>query len=393
MKEKITAIQVRLEEEGLDGWLLYDFRGLNPVAQPYSPFKGMLTRRWFLLIPRKGRPIVLAHRIEECSFAADWAELRLYSGWRELEAELKHLLKGCKAVAMEYSAGNAIPYVAFVDAGTLEMIRATGVEVRSSANMIQHFSARWTAEGLASHRQAAAVLLKVQRDMFEYAAGELSAGRDLSDYQLQQRIHGCFSAAGMESEHPSIVGSGPRSAMPHYEPSVEVHYPIRRGELLLLDIFCRKIGGDSITADITWTAYMGKPPVPKEMLELFKIVTAARDRGVEVIQENLAAGRPVSGAMVDDAVRGVIEKAGFGKYFTHRTGHSLGHQVHGNGVNLDNLETRDERLLEPGLGFTIEPGIYLPDRFGVRSEINCYVSEGGLEVTTLPLQTELPAML
>jgi Xaa-Pro dipeptidase len=393
MKEKIAAIQSRLKEEGLDGWLLYDFRELNPFAQEYSPFTGILTRRWFMLIPREGRPVVLAHKIEECSFAADWAELRLYNGWKVMEAELKRMLQGCKAVAMEYSAGNAVPYVAFVDAGTMEMVRATGVEVRSSANMIQHFSARWTPAGLASHREAAALLLRVQREMFEYAAGELAAGRELSEYQLQQRILERFKAGGMESEHAPIVGSGPRSAMPHYEPSAEVHYPINREELLLLDIFCRKLGKDSITADITWTAYMGEPPVPKEMLEVFRTVTAARDRGIEVIQTNLAAGRPVSGAMVDDAVRAVIEKAGYGKYFTHRTGHSLGHRVHGDGVNLDNLETRDERLLEPGLGFTIEPGIYLPDRFGVRSEINCYVTESGLEVTTLPLQSELPAML
>ncbi len=394
MQEKIKAIQARLASEGLDGWLLYDFRGSNPFIAQFALFKGILTRRIYLLIPREGKPVVLGHKIEEGGFAADWAELRTYSGWEAMEEELKRMLAGRSAVAMEYSPGNAVPYVAFVDGGTLEMIRSLGVEVLSSANMVQHFSARWSPAGLASHREAANLLVGLQREMFELAAGELSAGREINEFELQQEILKRFSEAGMEWEHAPIVGSGPRAAMPHYEPSVEEHYPIERGEILLLDIFCRKVGGeDTITSDITWTAFMGEPPVPKEILEVFQVVIAARDRGVEFIQENLSAGRPLSGAQVDDQVRAVIENAGYGRFFTHRTGHSLGHRVHSDGVNIDNLETRDERLLEPGLGFTIEPGIYLEGRFGVRSEINCYITEGGLEVTTLPLQTELPAML
>jgi len=393
MKEKIEAIQARLQADGLGGWLLYDFRGLNPVAQEMSPMEGIVTRRWFLLIPKQGRPVALIHKIEEGGYVADWAEKRCYSGWKTLEEELRALLSGVGSVAMEYSPRNAVPYVAFVDAGTVELVRDAGVEIRSSANLIQHFQARWTPEGYATHKETADFLIGLQREMFAMVAAEISAGREITEYDVQAEIHRRFEQAGMITEHMCIVGTGPNSALPHYEPSAEIHRPIREGDLLLLDIFCRKAGEATISADITWTAWVGSGKVPQKMLDVFSIVTAARDRGVELVSERFAAGRPVSGWEVDDAVREVIVKAGYGDFFTHRTGHSLGIEIHSNGVNIDNFETKDERLLEPGLGFTIEPGIYLEGEFGIRSEIDCYVSEEGLEVTTLPLQTELPALL
>ncbi len=393
MELNVEAVQGYLRKEGLDGWLLYDFQGLNPIAQRVAPFGGIVTRRWFLLVPASGRPVLLAHKIEEGNVAAGRAELRTYSGWRELEGELRKLLGGLSSVAMEYSPGNAIPYVSRVDAGTLELVRSTGVEVASSANLVQHFQARWTPEGLASHREAAAFLVGLVAEMFELAAGAVVRGESLSEYDLQREILRRFAGAGMVYEHPPIVAVGPNAANPHYEPTAETHLPIREGDLLLLDIFCRREGADTVQADITWTAYVGRPPVPPRMLEVFAVVVAARDRGVELIGERLAAGDQVSGWEVDDAVREVIVGAGYGEYFTHRTGHSLGTEVHGNGANIDNLETRDERVLEPGLGFTIEPGVYLPGEFGIRSEIDCYIGEGGLEVTTLPLQRELRPLL
>ena len=389
MEVSIKEVQEFLKSEGLHGWLLYDFQGLNPIAQRLSPAKGIVTRRWFLLVPRQGRPVALAHKIEEVAFQGGWYELRTYSGWKALEAELKRLLAGSGALAMEYSPGNAIPYISRVDAGTLEMVRAAGVEVRSSANLVQHFQCRWSEEQLASHREAAKFLINLVPEMFGLVATKVSQGSKISEYEVQQEILGRYKEAGMVYEHPPIVAAGPTSALPHYEPTAEDHRAINKGDLLLLDIFCRKDGEETISADITWTAYVGKEPVPEKMLEIFRVVTAARDRAVEFVRQKLESGKTVAGWEVDDAVRKVITDAGYGKFFTHRTGHSLGTAVHGNGVNIDNFETKDERILEPGLGFTVEPGIYLEGEFGIRSEIDCYIGQDGIEVTTLPLQTEL----
>lgn len=393
MNLDVAEIQKYLDSEGLDGWLLYDFQGLNPIAEKLSPAEGIVTRRIFMLIPRRGRPVILASKIEESAFQTDWAELRTYTGWKSLESELKALLNGLSLVAMEYSPGNAIPYVSRVDAGTLEMVRGIGVDVCSSANLVQHFQCRWSPEQLASHRVAAKFLTELVQEMFALVAGRISKGEGITEYEVQEEILRRYAEAGMVYDHPPIVAAAGNSALPHYEPTAEHHSAIREGDLLLLDIFCRQEGEATITSDITWTAYVGKGPVPDRMLEVFSVVTSARDRGVELVNERMAAGEPVQGREVDAAVRGVIEAAGYGKFFTHRTGHSLGTAVHGNGGNIDNLETRDERILEPGLGFTVEPGIYLEGEFGIRSEIDCYVSEERLEVTTQPVQTELKPLL
>jgi Xaa-Pro dipeptidase len=393
MSQDIGAIQQYLAGEDLDGWLMYDFRGLNPIAVELAPFEGIVTRRWFLMIPREGRPVLLAHRIEESTITENWPEVRLYSSWRELEEQVGALLNGRKRVAMEYSPENAIPYVSRVDAGTIEMVRKTGVEIVSSANLVQHFQARWDAAGLASHRKAADFLIKLVQEMFTFVGAAVSEGRAINEYEVQEEILRRFDTGGMVWEEEPIVAIGPNSAKPHYAPTSEIHSPITEGQLLLLDIFCRAEGDRTISGDITWTAFVGAGPVPERIQEIFNIVAAARDAGVAYIHAQFAAGKPIYGWQVDDAVRGVIEKAGYGKYFTHRTGHSLHTRIHGNGVNIDNLETKDERILEPGVGFTIEPGIYLPDEFGIRSEINCHISEKGLEVTTLPLQTEVKPLL
>lgn len=392
MKLDIKAVQQFLAKEKLDAWLLYDFRGMNNFAQDLAPFSGILTRRWYLLIPREGRPILLAHWIEESSVTGDWMERRFYSSWKVLEEELRSMLKGISTVAMEYSPLNAVPYVSKVDAGTVEQIRAYGVEVKTSANLIQHFHARWSEAGLVSHRRAATYLVNLVQEMFQFVGNNISSGKSLNERDVQEEILSRFTDDGLLWEHEPIVAVSANAAMPHYSPNEQVHSPIREGDLLLLDIFCRQDGDDTVSADITWTAFVGKE-VPEKMQKIFTVVSSARDAGVELIRNKFAAGEQVAGWQVDDAVRTVITKAGFGEYFTHRTGHSLGKTVHSNGVNIDNFETRDDRMLEHGVGFTIEPGIYLPGEFGIRSEINCYIGKDGIEVTTLPLQTEIRPIL
>lgn len=392
MKLDIGAVQEYLAKEKMDGWLLYDFRGLNNFAQDLAPFSGILTRRWYLLIPRQGKPVLLAHKIEESSVRGDWMERRFYSSWKVLDEELRTLLKNMGTVAMEYSPLNAVPYVSKVDAGTIEKIRSFDVEVVSSANLIQYFYVRWSEAGLASHRRAARFLVDLVPEMFQYVANALNSGKSLTEREVQLEVMSRQKEKGMVWDHEPIVSVSGNAALPHYAPSADVYAPIKKGDLLLLDLFCREDGEDTISADITWTAYLGKE-VPEKMQKIFDIVIAARDAGVELIKNKLSAGEPVAGWQVDDAVRAVIDKAGYGQYFPHRTGHSLGKAAHGDGANMDNFETRDERLLLPGLGFTIEPGIYLPGEFGIRSEINCYIGENGIEVTTLPLQTEFKAIL
>lgn len=392
MSIDIKGVQSYLAKENLDGWLIYDFKGSNPIAVDLSPFSGIVTRRWYLLIPREGKPVLLGHKIEESNIVSDWTENRLYSNWRMLEEELKSLLDGKKKIAMEYSPMNAIPYVSRVDAGTIEMVRSLGVDIVSSANLVQHFQARWSNEGLKTHKVAANFLVTLMQDIFKFVAEGVSNGRDMDEFGVQQEILRLFREYGMVWEHEPIVAIDGNAAKPHYGPTKDVYSPIREGNLLLIDAFCRQQGEHTISGDITWTAFVGSS-VPKKVQDVFNIVAAARDAGVDFAQRGLERGDTVCGYQVDDAVRGVIEKAGYGEFFTHRTGHSLGTEIHSNGVNIDNFETRDERVLEPGVGFTIEPGIYLPDEFGIRSEINCYVADGKLEVTTLPLQTEVKALL
>lgn len=393
MKIDITQIQDYLNKEALDGWLLYDFRGSNDIAMHMAPFHGIVSRRWFLYIPQTGKPILLAHRIEEANIVGDWMEKRLYGGWKELDERLRELLPSNARIAMEYSPENAIPYVSKVDAGTIEKVRSFGVEIVSSANLVQQFQALWSDEDIKSHKVAANYLINLMQDMFTYVAEHISAGKSLNEYQVQQEILRRFGEMGMRWEHEPIVAVNHNAASPHYGPTEDDHTQIKEGDLLLLDIFCGQSNEDSVQADITWTAYVGKDPVPAKMQEVFKIVAAARDAGVALINKEWAAGNNVAGWQVDDAVRNVIEEAGYGEYFTHRTGHSLGRLLHYNGVNIDNFETKDERLLVPGVGFTIEPGIYLPGEFGIRSEIDCYMTESGLVVSTLPLQTELKGIL
>ncbi len=392
--ETLPQFQEFLTRHDLDAWLLYDFHELNPFARQFLPLEeGQFTRRWFYLLPAKGRPKALVHRIEENYFQGLPGELVLYSGWQELEDALAGLLAGHKRVAMEYSPGNALPYVSKVDGGMVELVRRSGVEVVSSGDIIQYFHSRWTERGYASHKATVPDMHRIRERAFEAIAQGIKEGRALTEYDIQQQIVADFAEAGLEFDHPPIVAVDAHAALPHYAPTEQTHAPIREGNLVLIDMWAKQADDPEATyVDITWTGYVGDS-VPGKIAEVFDVVKQARDAAVSFIAERLAAGEPVTGMEVDQACRRVIEQAGYGPYFTHRTGHSIDTEVHGAGVNIDALEMRDDRRLIPGVGFSIEPGIYLPGEFGIRSEIDAYIGESSVEVTTAPSQEEVLALL
>jgi Xaa-Pro aminopeptidase len=388
---RLSDIQSAIRSEGLDGWLLYDFRGLNPIAHRVAdiPADRLLTRRWGCFIPAHGAVRWLFHSIEIGGFRDLAPEAATYISWADWREGLRALMGGASLVAMEVSPGCAIPYVSRVDAGTVDLVRSLGVEVVSSADLVQVADAVWSPAQLASHRRAAASVLAVKDAAFAHVRERLAAGLQVTEVGLQGFILAQFAARGLVTADPPIVAVNAHAADPHYGPRRDADTLIRLGDLLLIDQFAREDAADAIYADITWMAYLGGD-VPSHIRQVFETVRAARDAAVAFARERLRAGQPVCGYEVDDASREVITQAGFGPYFTHRTGHSLGTSVHYNGVNIDNLETQDRRRLIPGVGFTIEPGIYLPDEgIGVRLEINCHVNEHDLEVTTLPLQDEI----
>ena len=392
--ETLPQFQKFLREHRLDGWLLYDFKQLNPFAHLFLPLpEGTFSRRWFYFLPAKGQPQMMVHRIERHNFVHLPGELRPYSGWRELEAGLQDLLQGSEKIAMEYSPGGALPYVSMIDAGTLEMVRSKGVQVVSSADIIQYFHSRWSPAGYRAHMATVPVVHQIREKAFRTIAEAARDGRAITEYDIQQQIVADFTAAGLEFDHPPIVAVNANAAQPHYEPTALDSAPIKEGDLVLIDMWCKQADNPEATyVDITWTAFVGEK-VPEKIARVFDIVRQARDAAVAFIARRLAAGKSVRGGEVDDACRQVIEQAGYGEYFTHRTGHSIDTEVHGAGVNIDHLEVRDDRSLIPGVGFSIEPGIYLPGEFGIRSEIDCYMGESGVEVTTAPSQEEVLPLL
>jgi Xaa-Pro aminopeptidase len=379
----LKAIRKALEEQQLDGWLLYDFRGSNAIARAVIGFdeSQIGTRRWFYLIPRQGEPVAIMHVIEPHALRGAPGQSVLYRSWRELEETLRARLAGMKRVAMEYSPGAAIPYVARVDAGTVEMVRAAGPEVVSSADLVQYFEARWTPEQKALHDRAARGCLAAKDAGFALVRERLKQGIRVTESEVQALISWRFEEAGLFADHPCIVAVNDHASDPHFETAAGAEdRGIKQGDLLLID-FWAKVANDprAVYYDATWMAYCGSD-VPQKMREVWETVKGGRDAAIEFVQASLKAGRSIQGAQVDDVARGYIEERGYGEYFLHRTGHSIGYLVHGNGVNIDNLETRDQRTLIPGVCFSIEPGVYLPE-FGVRSEIDMYVGEGQAEVT------------
>ncbi|GAB4249753.1 MAG: M24 family metallopeptidase [Acidobacteriota bacterium] len=387
-EERVHRIQSLLRETGIPAWLFYDFRGSDPIAYRVLGLDpaAHTTRRWFYLVPAEGTPVKLVHRIESGRLDALPGERRVYLEWSALHAALREILAPFPAVLMQYSPQAAIPYVSRVDAGTVELVRSCGSEVRSSGDLLQHLECILTPEQLAGHRSAARVLHELVLGAFRYIQDALRSGRPVTEQTVQERLHQGLAAAGLVTDFPPIVAVGPHAGNPHYSPAPGGSDAVSANNLVLIDIWAKQPAAGSIFADITWTAWFGATP-PDRVREIFRVVAAARDRGVAFLRERFAAGEPVQGWEVDDAVRGVIREAGYGRDFIHRTGHNLGEDVHGNGVHFDNLETHDDRRVIPGIACTIEPGIYLPD-FGIRSEIDVYFGACQVEVTTA-IQDEL----
>jgi Xaa-Pro dipeptidase len=387
----IEAIQAALRQQEMDGWLFYDILHRDPIAYRVLGLGHALAkRRWFYMIPAKGTPRKLVHRIEAAALDSLPGNKMLYAAAEELETNLKKLVGRAKKVAMQYSPKNSIPSISLVDAGTVELIRAQGCKVVSSADLIQVFEAAWTPQQLDSHRAAGRAIDAITQAAFSEAARRVAAGESFTEYDLQQWMLGQFRANGVVSDSPPIVAVGPHSGDPHYEPLENGSSTIKRGDFLLLDVWAKTPASNSVYYDITWTGFLGET-IPEQFTKVFSIVRDARDAAVQFVKENIRAGRAIEGWQVDRAAREVIRKAGFAKYFVHRTGHNIGQEVHGAGANMDGLETRDIRRLIPHTCFSVEPGIYLPE-FGVRSEVNVYVGDGKAEVTG-PEQTEILKLL
>ena len=388
----IPAIQAELRASKLDGWLFYDFHRRDPIAQHILelPRDAMATRRWFYLIPAKGTPRKLVHRIESGALDTLPGEKLVYAGKDELRKDLPRLLGRAKTLAMQYSPRNAIPYVSMVDAGTVELVRSLGRRVVSSADLVQKFEACWTPQQFESHLDAGRVIDRITREAFAHAAGSVRRSAALTEYDLQQWILEQFRANLIVADDAPIVAVGPHSGDPHYEPKTKGSAPIRKGDLLLLDIWGKKQVPGSVYYDITWMGFLGEE-VPERFSKIFSIVKGARDAAVTFVLEAVAAGRLIQGWQVDRAAREVIRKAGYAKHFVHRTGHNIGQEVHGNGANMDGLETQDVRRIIPRTCFSVEPGIYLPE-FGVRSEVDVYVEEEQARVTGA-VQSKILALL
>jgi Xaa-Pro dipeptidase len=378
----VSQIQRALGDAGVDGWLIYDFHGLNPIALGMLGLQGMATRRIFVFVPRSGDPVAITHAIEQGpwrDWPSQWGK-KVYSSWRSLESEVAALVKG-KKIAMEYSPGDAVPYLDRVPAGVLEMVRAAGATVVSSADLVTQFYATWTAEQLATHQRAAEAIAAIVKD-----AGKKAGEGTCTEFEVQQFIVERFASAGLEADHGPIVAIGVNAANPHYEPSAENSPKIERGDVLLIDLWAREPNG--IFADQTWMFSLGEPSA--EHRKIWDAVRDGRDAAIALLKERLGSGQAVSGGEVDDACRAVIESRGFGGYFIHRTGHSIdARDLHGSGPHIDNLETREERLLVPGVGFSIEPGIYIAGQVGMRSEVNAFVRADGVLVTPSEIQRDL----
>jgi Xaa-Pro dipeptidase len=387
----VKEIQNELKTQKLDGWLFFDHHQRDALAYRVLGLTAarIPTRRWYYVIPAAGEPAGLVHNIEAGMLDSLPGQKARYSSWQEQISGLRRLLDGRRRIAMQYSPECAIPLVSMVDAGTVELVRGLGVEVLSSADLIQHFEARLNADGLASHLEAGKLVDTIRRQAFEMIGARLRAGDAVSEYQVQQFIRSAFESAGMFTDHGPIVGVNANAANPHYEPAAEGSSPIRPGDFVLIDMWAKLNRPGAVYYDITWTGVCGGKPTP-EMQNVFAVVRDARDAAIDRVRQAVAARTEIRGFEVDDAARGYIREKGFGQYFVHRTGHSIGEDVHGTGANMDNLETHDERRLIPWTCFSIEPGVYLSG-FGVRSEVNMFVGDNEARVTG-EIQKELVAI-
>lgn len=399
---RIADIQQALRDAGLGGWLFYDFRRSDPLSYRILLLDQtkFASRRWFYFVPTEGEPTKVVHRIEPEKLDALPGRRLVYLRWQQLHSHLRDALStaggpsgALPRVAMQYSPMGDIPYVSRVDAGTVELVRSMNVEPVTSAELVQRFEAVWTPAQKEAHDRAAGNIHHIILEAFGEIGRRVRSDEPTTEYDIQQFIMRRFEEEGMTSDGaPPIVAVNANSAMPHYSPTPETHSPIRRGDFVLLDVWAKMKSPGAVYADQTWTGYVGEA-VPEEHASVFRVVSGARDAAVQFLREQIGAGNYVRGGEVDDVSRGVIERAGFGDQFVTRTGHSIGEEVHGNGANIDNLETPDGRRLAPHTCFSIEPGVYQEGRFGVRSEIDVYVGDGTVEVTGQPIQTEVVAIL
>lgn len=389
---RLQEIQEALREEGLDGWLFFDHHLRDPLAYRVLQFEAARTptRRWYYFVPAQGEPKALVHRVEPHMLDALPGKKTLYSGWESQTQGLQDLLQGCHRIAMQYSPECAIPYVAMVDGGTLELVRKTGVDVLTSANLIQLFEARWTDEQFETHLEAGRRVDRIRAAAFEHIGAHLRlgqrSGRPITEWHVNRFIRAEFEKAGMVTDHGPIVGVNANMSDPHYEPSEERNQPIRPGDAVLIDMWAKLDQPGAVYYDITWTGFCGADP-PEALQNVFSIVRDARDKAVERVKSAVAKHEILHGYDVDDAARNYIVQHGYGEQFVHRTGHSIGEEVHGTGANMDNLETHDERRIIPGTCFSVEPGVYLPE-FGIRAEVNVFVSASEAR-TTGEVQSEL----
>ncbi len=380
----LADLRVALREAAVDGWLLFDFHGLNPVAGRVLGLKGMNTRRLFVLLPREGEPVAVAHKIELQALEGFPGRIVPYARWSELHAALASLVSG-RRVAMEISPDDAVPYLDRVPFGVVELLRRLGATVVPSGSLVSRFAARWSGSEADDHRAAAEILASVAQEALVRAAGQ--AGEGLTESTLQSQVVEAVKARGLVFDTLPIVGFGPNSAKPHYEPHSGNDRTLQAGEVILLDLWAGR-SRTTVFADQTWMGFSGAR-VPDRVQRVWNTVRDARDAAIGAVQRATAEQRPLAGYAVDQAARAVIEAAGFGDAFVHRTGHSIDRDLHGSGPHIDDYETHDDRLLVPGVGFSVEPGIYLGGEFGMRSEVNMYLGDRGPEVTPAKPQMEL----
>lgn len=386
----LQGIQEALREKKIDGWLLCDFRNRDYLAYRALGlnFEKMTSRRWYYYIPAKGEPKKLVSAVEKMRLDTLPGKRMIYLSWGELHASLKKMLGTKKTIAMQYSPKNNVPYVSMVDGGTIELLKSFGYKIVSSADLVQMFVSRISEEGYATHKEAAKRMDRIRAEAFDQIRQAIRNNTGATEYDVQQFIMRRFTEEGLTTYDPPMVGVNDHPANPHFDCTRETARPFKRGDTVLIDMWAKKNVPEGIYYDITWVGYIGDTP-PKKYVEIFNAVKGGRDAAVRFVQESFARGKTCYGWQVDDACRAVVKKAGYGKYFLHRTGHSITEETHGNGVNIDNLETKDERALIPGCCFSIEPGIYLEGQMAVRTEINMFIRLDGIPEVTGEVQQEL----
>lgn len=392
---QLEAIQKALKESNIDGWLFYDFHNRDAIAHRILNIdtKRFTSRRWFYYIPAEGTPKKLVHSIETYKLAHLPGEQYVYLPWEQQHALLREILAGAKKIAMQYSPMNAIPYVSIVDGGTIDLIRSFGIEVVSSADLVSIFESHLSMEDFETHRKAGILMQEIKNAAFKEIAHRIRSGKPPKEYEIQEFMHNLMRQNNLAWGDGPVVAINEHAADPHFEPTPENSYTMQIGDLVLIDLWAKLDQPRSIFYDITWMGFIGET-VPEKIESLFSIIAKARDTAYNLVKERFASNTPVYGWEVDKACREVVEQAGFGKYFIHRTGHNIGEQVHGNGTHIDNLETKDLRRIIPGSCFSIEPGIYIPDeKLGFRTEIDVFVTDDGkVEVIGDIQQKVIPIM-